>query len=92
MALTVLNWSTVLLHLPFHFNHSHRLAVEKPGRVGGGKYTPTFERVSNNVIEECNKNVWVYPFTPKSENFGLLTPHNFLSGSATAVWTALIPR
>ena len=42
MALTVLNWSTVLLQLPLSFNHSHRLAMEKPaeGMGGGGVSTP----------------------------------------------------
>ena len=41
MALTVLNWSTVLLQLPLSFNHSHRLAMEKPAEgMGGGVSTP----------------------------------------------------
>ena len=52
MALTVLNWSTVLLQLPLSFNHSHRLAMEKPAEgMGGGKYTPTFEKVSKIAVE-----------------------------------------
>ena len=35
-------------------------------------------------MEKCNKNVWVYPFTPsQSDNFEVLLPDYFLSGSAT---------
>ena len=92
MALTVLNWSKFCCIFHFILIMATVWQWKSQGRVGGGKYTPTFERVSEIVIEECNKNVWVYLFTPQSENFGLLTPRNSLSGSATAVWTVLIPR
>ena len=40
--------------------------------------TPLFSKnLTKIVIEKCNKDVLVYPFTPQSENFKLLPPHYF---------------